>query len=242
LLAHAEDRTPIVGEVKYTKTIDSEASHKKTSSDKDPFSAVVQALAVISQLVNPSQYLRLDQFGRAAHQHAGLRDAASPVFDAYVVLHNPSNGTFLEELGEETRRLSALLLTEPAVARSVRRIACLTTTRDDDLRVETEFAYERSSPQTEPVERAFADYFRPWGLRLPDAAVLDRADGAVLAKGWVGRWRWHWHALEFRAAHRMTNERWHVIEPDGTLTNKPVPPEMMVYRPGEDRSEVEAAY
>ncbi len=40
----------------------------------------------------------------------------------------------------------------------------------------------------------------------------------------------------------MTNERWHVIDRDGTMTTKPVPAEMMVFAPGENRAKVESDY
>jgi len=67
--------------------------------------------------------------------------------------------------------------------------------------------------------------------------------GQLHGRGWSVRWRWHGTgALEFRATHRMTNERWHVIDRDGTMTTKPVPAEMMVFAPGENRAKVESDY
>lgn len=77
-----------------------------------------------------------------------------------------------------------------------------------------------------PLE-TFREYFSAWAIELPPLAVEDKRNGQLLARGWVIRWRWHADGgLEFRAAHRMTNERWHLILPDGTLTSNPVPCEV----------------
>jgi hypothetical protein len=244
LLADVRDRTPIVAEVKRTTDLDLRAPHKRTATDKDAFSALVQALACASQLTSPSQYARLSAYGREDGQEARLGDASPPTFDLFVVLHNRPNGTFLKELGEEAERLSVLLLAQPAVARSVRRIACLvTSTKAGGLDVVSDYAYERAEPPTAALERAFVDYFRPFALTLPDAAVLRRSDGRLQGRGWSARWRWRDRGkLEVRALHRMTNERWFIIGADGAITTQPVPPEMMVFGPGEDRLAVEAEY
>jgi hypothetical protein len=111
------------------------------------------------------------------------------------------------------------------------------------LDVVSDYAYERAEPETAALECAFADYFRPFALALPDAAVLHRSDGRLLGRGWSVRWRWRdAGALEVRALHRMANERWFVIGADGAIAPQPVPPEMMVFSPGEDRAAVEAEY
>lgn len=251
LLLKAADGIPIIGEVKRTSDVDVVQPTKKPATDKDAFSALIQALACASRLATPAQYARLSRYGRAEARgrrdvgaDAALAPVAPPTFDVYVVLHNRPTSTHLPELTIAAERLSVLVLAQPPVARYIRRIACLITTLEDEtLTAVTEFAYERPAPPTGRVECAFADYFRPWGLHLPDAAVLPLADGRLEGRGWSVRWRWHHDgALEFRAAHRMTNERWHIIDPDGSIHDKPVPPEMMVFSPGDDRSRAEAEY
>ena len=134
LLCNSADRTPIIVEVKRTSDPDPLKQHRRPATDKDPFSALIQALACAAQLSTPAQYARLARWGRT--EARGKRDYPSeadivesdpPVFDVYVVLHNRATGTHLAELGEEAERVAALLLAPPAVARHVRRIACLLT-------------------------------------------------------------------------------------------------------------------
>ena len=82
------------------------------------------------------------------------------------------------------------------------------------------------SRDIEPLLRAFAEYFATWGIELPREAVDGRRDGQLHAHGWSIRWRWReGDRLEFRATHRMTNERWLVIARDGTMTWRDVPSE-----------------
>lgn len=155
LLCNDADRTPIIGEVKRTSDVDPLHQHHKPATDKDPFSALVQALACAAQLSTLSQYARLARWGRT--ENRGKRDypvmadiAASdaPVFDVYVVLHNRPQGTHLPELGVEAERLAALLLAQPTVARHVRRIACLLTKLDaGKLNAEALWAYQRPEAQ-----------------------------------------------------------------------------------------------
>jgi hypothetical protein len=244
LLLATTDRIPVVAEVKRT----SQSSGRLVpGTDKDPFSALVQALACAAQLATPAQYARLSRWGRAGHDErpspADLSRARPPTFDIYVVLHNRPSGTHLGELGVATEQLAAALLAEPGVARHVRRIAgIVTTVMDGALWAESDWAFERQSPPTEALETAFGEYFEPFDIALPDAAVMGRADGSLYARGWTVRWRWRDPGLEFRAAHRMTNERWHTISMDGRISDHAVPPEMMVYAPGDDRDAIEAAY
>lgn len=156
LLCNAADRTPIIGEVKRTGNVDPVNQHRKPSTDKDGFSALVQALACAAQLSTPAQYAQLANWGcaqtRGATDYPGPADIAAsepPVFDVYVVLHNRPTGTHLAELGDEAERLAALRLAEPTVARHIRRIACLLTKLDSDkLSAQVEWAYER--PGTGP--------------------------------------------------------------------------------------------
>jgi hypothetical protein len=155
LLCNDADRTPIIGEVKRTSDMNPLHRHRKPATDKDPFSALIQALACAAQLSTPPQYARLARWGGT--ENRGNRDypvvadiAASdpPVFDVYVVLHNRPQGTHLRVVGVEAERLAALLLAQPTVARHVRRIACiLTKLTTGKLNVEALWAYQRPEAQ-----------------------------------------------------------------------------------------------
>lgn len=69
-----------------------------------------------------------------------------------------------------------------------------------------------------PQQSAFADYFRVWGLFLPDEAVAARRDGHVHGAGWMVRFRWREDGTVLvRAGHRMTNERMLALTPDGAV-------------------------
>ncbi len=151
LLRHATDRTPIVAEVKRTSNADPLRPHRVPASDKDPFSALIQVLACIAQLSTRAQYERLARWGstetRGQNDYPAPADLAAyetPTFDAYVVLHNRPQGTFIPDLEAETERLATLLLAQPPVAKHVRRIACLLTTLDaDTLQTQSLWAYQR---------------------------------------------------------------------------------------------------
>ncbi|WP_193612084.1 hypothetical protein [Nocardioides lijunqiniae] len=96
------------------------------------------------------------------------------------------------------------------------------------------------SPTT-PTALAFAQYFAHWGLELPPGAVEARADGHLRTAGWTVRWRWHDDgSLEFRASHRMTNERWELVRPDGTSESMPAPSEFLVFPQDADEATREA--
>ncbi|MDO9355840.1 MAG: hypothetical protein Q7T55_19235 [Solirubrobacteraceae bacterium] len=100
------------------------------------------------------------------------------------------------------------------------------------------------------MQRTFAEYFAAWGLFLPDEAIASRSAGYLLGKGWSVRWRWvdgdgDDATLEFLASHRMTNERWQRIAPDGALSKIDVPFEAMVFPPDagdEQRAAIEHDY
>ncbi|MDE9364349.1 hypothetical protein PZ938_01915 [Luteipulveratus sp. YIM 133132] len=93
------------------------------------------------------------------------------------------------------------------------------------------------------VAGRFADEFAPWAVTLPARAVEERRDGCLFARGWSVRWRWHTDStLELRASHRMTSERWWVLQPDGTKHRKHVPAAMMAYMPGDDVAALRADY
>jgi hypothetical protein len=145
LLLAATDRTPIIGEIK--RTADA-TGRGVPATDKDPFSALVQALACTAQLATPAQYARLSRWGRAGPdgrpKPADLAPASTPTFDVYIVLHNRPVGTHLPELGNVTEQLAVELLANAGVARLVRRIACLVTeVREGTLTTQREWAFER---------------------------------------------------------------------------------------------------
>jgi hypothetical protein len=131
LLRSDPDRVPVVCEV-------------KVGGDKDAFAALVQALACTAQLATPAQYTRLAKYGCAGKQ-ADIATATGPTFDIVVLLHNPPTGTYLPELRAETRHLAALLLGQPGVATTVRRIVGLTSrdAPDGDLAIELDYGYAR---------------------------------------------------------------------------------------------------
>jgi hypothetical protein len=109
LLANAEDRTPIVGEV-------------KRGRDKDPFTGLVQLLAYIAHLATPTQYERL---------RTQLRDGRfpdrEPLLDGYVLLYEfgKDRNTYLDDLLHASAKVAAGLMETPEVATRVRRLACL---------------------------------------------------------------------------------------------------------------------
>lgn len=136
VLANRSDRTPILGEV-------------KIKTDKDPFSALVQLLAGAVHLVTVPQYERVRK-----HITGPIRAAEGrPFVDLYLLLHRfPETGaTFLPELLEETRKLSAKLLSLPPIAHSIRRVACLEVELTDDrVTAEARFAFERPRDMDAP--------------------------------------------------------------------------------------------
>ncbi len=97
-----------------------------------------------------------------------------------------------------------------------------------------------------PVQLAFARTYAAWGLHLPDAVAASRADGHLAGAGWMIRWRWHADgSLEYRASHRMTDERWQLLAPDGTTTSLEVPASFKLTSPDgdpEERAAVDRAY
>jgi hypothetical protein len=111
LLADRRDRTPIVGEI-------------KLPGDRDPYYALVQALACASNLATPNQYERM-----RAHMPAGRFPAREhpPRFDIFVLVveeHSP-RGRYMGDLHRTAEALAPRLLAEPSVAQYVRRIASL---------------------------------------------------------------------------------------------------------------------
>lgn len=102
------------------------------------------------------------------------------------------------------------------------------------------------SPPRTPVQLAFARAYATWGLHVPDVVAAARADGHLSGAGWMVRWRWHPDgSLEYRASHRMTDERWTLLAPDGTETPQAVPFSFMVFpkdADSEQRADVKRAH
>jgi len=108
LLANAEDRTPIVGEV-------------KLGGDQNAFYALIQALVHAARLSTPKQLERLRRF--YADHFAGEQPAG--VVDVYVIVRDaPAAGT-RPELFKLATKLAEQLVDDAEVSQRVRRIACV---------------------------------------------------------------------------------------------------------------------
>lgn len=118
LLANRSDRTPIIGEV-------------KIGIDKDPYAALIQALACAAHLATAPQYQRL----RNAYPEAQFPATAGPppALDVYLipVRFSDSGATYMPQLLEATRELSHALMQDTRVYNAVRRIACLEINLDE---------------------------------------------------------------------------------------------------------------
>ncbi len=122
LLADSVDRTPIVGEVKFP-------------GDKDPFFALIQALACAAHLATSNQYERMR---RKLHGNFPAR-TAPPRLDVWVLMvgelgyHHgpPPKRTFLPELESAAETLAAKLLAQDSTRSSLRRIAGIGVNRGD---------------------------------------------------------------------------------------------------------------
>ena len=115
LLATRSDRTPAVGEIKITKV-------GTNRTDKDPFAAVIQALAAVAHLATEAQYDRLlRHFPEARFRPL---DGAGPRLDLYMVaVAHDATITDIEEITDAVRRLSARLMDDGRMKRTLRRIA-----------------------------------------------------------------------------------------------------------------------
>ncbi len=131
------DRTPIVGEL-------------KLEGDKDPFYALIQALACVAHLATTHQYKRMRY-----HLAGGkiLREMPTPPhplrFDVWVLFHGPrpARSKLMNDLHRDTGRLASKLLAQGAIHGSVRRIAGLDLKLDesDAVAAEVLWAWERSA-------------------------------------------------------------------------------------------------
>ena len=68
---------------------------------------------------------------------------------------------------------------------------------------------------TQEVARTFARDFERWGFVLPEEAITQHKDGAILGQGWTIRWRWLGDTLRFLSHHRMSDDALVDITPDG---------------------------
>jgi len=117
LLVNRADRTPIVAEVKITKS-------GTNQTDKNPFAALIQVLAAAAHLVTVSQYERLRRHFPDAEMAAPAR--GGPRLDVYLIaVAHDGRITYMADLFEATRQISEKLVANNAVARSVRRIVFL---------------------------------------------------------------------------------------------------------------------
>jgi hypothetical protein len=137
LLADRADGTPIVGEV-------------KLPGDRDPYYALIQALACASNLATPKQYERMRN-----HLYLGRFPArpTPPRFDVFVLAveapgteGQPPKGRYQAELREAAEGLAPALLAQPDLARHVRRIATLRlTSRENGIDAHVRLAWEAMS-------------------------------------------------------------------------------------------------
>jgi hypothetical protein len=141
LLANASTRRPIIGEVKLT-------SHG--SPDKDPFFALVQALASAAYLLPPAQLKRI---GNLRHDPDARIDPESTQVDLYLLMGEaPELSPLWFELRDCAERLAAVLV--PQISDRIHTIAGLELAWYEDrpersrLRISKRFAH---SP-TEEVE------------------------------------------------------------------------------------------
>jgi hypothetical protein len=123
LLLRSRDGTPIVGEAKVSTS---------EGDDKDPFFALMQALALAAQLLTPSQLERLRQH----YPEAGFSKTSAA--DIFVLLFKPSQSakaTYQADLYEQAVSLSEALQSQPALSKRLRRLRFIEAQLDgQDLR------------------------------------------------------------------------------------------------------------
>jgi hypothetical protein len=129
LLANAQDRTPIVAEL-------------KLPGDMDPLFAFLQALAGAAHLATPHQYQRLRN-----HLKRGQLPplTAPPRLDIYTLFVGTTEGSNQPKFSKAAQTLPPLLLAHDRLARSIRRIAGISVGLADNeaVKAEVRFAWER---------------------------------------------------------------------------------------------------
>jgi hypothetical protein len=134
LVGTDEPRTPILGEL-------------KVDDDVNAFFALLQALAGVAHLATPAQHRRLRNDPALARGRFAGTDGP-PRFDIYILFAGSATGSYQQELTEVTLDLIPLLLSDPAVARSVRRTAGLDLELDGtDVDTRVRFAIEAAAPE-----------------------------------------------------------------------------------------------
>lgn len=132
LLANAQDRLPIIAEV-------------KVGDDKNPFYALIQLLMYAAELATSNQLNRLQRHYPKRFAFPALNGSAhSPVMDIYIVLSNyNARSGIRQEILEMTNQLCQRLVGEEAISKYIRRIACLNVTLEADrkLRFTKLFSY-----------------------------------------------------------------------------------------------------
>lgn len=104
LLANLHTMRPIVGELKVTGV--------RGNPDKDPFSALIQALAAATYLLPAPQLARLHQHDRR-HSRAQLVDTGDGKLDVYVItVREPPASTVWFELRDAAERLASKVAPE----------------------------------------------------------------------------------------------------------------------------------
>jgi hypothetical protein len=136
LLADAEDRTPIIGEV-------------KLPGDMDSFFAFVQALACAAHLATSSQYARMR---RHLTRGAFPKLVSSPRLDVWVISvpplgHQPGRrpkGRYVPELQGAVDTLAPRLLAQEGIRDRIRRVAWLemSLNRTGAIAAEVRWAWE----------------------------------------------------------------------------------------------------
>lgn len=71
------------------------------------------------------------------------------------------------------------------------------------------------------IAKTFAEYFKNWGISLPEDDVQNRHNGVIQKAGWNIHYLFgsdeHGEYLEYYACHRMTNDRHTRIYEDGKV-------------------------
>lgn len=178
LLAAAEERRPVVGEL-------------KTPGDMDPFFALFQALACAAHLATPSQYERMRHHSKRG-RFPGIGEGPIQL-DVYVLFVRPEEETrhrYQDGLRKATEDLAPRLLALDEVARSIRRIVAVDLDRSSAGKVTASIrhAIERSDVRTRNLGLDYSDMRYDSELRLAVAELpsgvrlwMDRA----LRSGWL---------------------------------------------------------
>ena len=135
LLANANNRTPILAEIKISKP-------GSMNTDKDPFYALVQLLAAAAQAASTSQLERLRKHLRPEFPILNMSQ-----LDLYIFAVNETRATHWQELRDCTEKLVRSLMGEVEVSNWIRRIALIRVFDEKpsrSLRIVKDFAFTAS--------------------------------------------------------------------------------------------------